>query len=1091
MAGKVNLTGKLAVFNEILKLEKYSKESFNKEAKDGIALVDTFIESGLYKNLSDRSLVIDWNNPYIETMIREFVELQLLPLYGQEIVEGVGSIFGKDFSTFDNSNVDYAGEQDAYVNAYNKLTEMLAANDFALKSVSDYLEFVKGTSSVRWSYFTAYEYAHIILDAFNELAGTGLANEGFKLVMNELVKSGIPAAEYLDVTVLSRAEQDEDYVTFISLAKAAVNFIYNDGSFERDGIDSSIENVDAALEIVDHIMALNILEGKYSDIVLAFMLEYDIDTVEVNLSYVDYEYEAQLAKEAIVEVIAALNECGITSAKELGATFKEFYSTLRTSMEQFLKDVKDMLSDIKVEHLIKVVEIADKSLLLDQILLPTYEKFVAKFVPEEYQSYLSIEGYENEDLANDMHLLAEGLRKAYDSEVYKVFTQNRVLNASEIALVQEAIVTLGQMNILEVKKADVISLIDKYISQLDLSNLDVNTIVVADEAQVVANMFPALHTLYVDTNRFYFSISMMGDEDITNAIISLYENALTSKFVRAALLSMVRDIVIPRVSSALGTTITDEQILDLLDDSVDALYALREMGVFSNNGIDLTNKALTDRVFAVITENIPLGKYDKYLTYIMNNIAEFGVLPVDYSVVVPTKVEVRTLIETVKQALAFYEDYASSLKAVDIKIVADAQFQQDLTDLINKALESQLVSQVFMNIVNGASRIVTKNYGKLEIGGTMTADEFVSVALPDLFDMISYAEQLGVFGGEINLKNVEAIINLAKLGVTSPVTKDFVNDLVPVALRKILNIDITKEELVAANIDFVTEVSYLEAFLRGIEDEFQAVDLSDPNSLLSTDFLKAIAVAGKELENSEFLELIIKQVLSKVVNKISKANNMFDFMLTALESDTYTNAQAMEDYSKLLNIFEISANVNIFETLDLSVLNAHIEGLLDNLFAMHAAKGHEASIMRNILDKCTFVDTSKVDLESITDWSEEVDDFTNALQVIEASGLLVPDADIAGKVATMTQTDIEAFLLAFNKSEILRPLIAETAYKAIINVTSALGFGEETVAPVIEAKYAWLHEQAKGLAPISDEARYETEIAKIAGYIADPLTLIL
>ena len=185
---------------------------------------------------------------------------------------------------------------------------MLAANGFALKSVSDYLGFVRGTSSVKWTYFTAYEYAHIILDAFNELAGTGLANEGFKLVMSKLVKSGIPAAEYLDVTVLSRAEQDEDYATFISLAKAAVNFIYNDGSFERRGIDSSIENVDAALEIVDHIMALNIFEGKYSDIVLAFMLEYNIDTVEVNLSYVDYEYEAQLVKEAIVEVIAALNE---------------------------------------------------------------------------------------------------------------------------------------------------------------------------------------------------------------------------------------------------------------------------------------------------------------------------------------------------------------------------------------------------------------------------------------------------------------------------------------------------------------------------------------------------------------------------------------------------------------------------------------------------------------------------------------------------------------------------------------------------------------------------------------------------------------
>lgn len=1095
VAGKVQLTGKLEVFNEILKLEKYNKESFVKEAKAGIELVNALIDSTLYENLLDRSLAIDWNNPYIETMIRQFVELQVLPLYGQEIIEGVGSILGKDLSTFNNSNVDYAGEQDAYVNAYNKVKEMLASDAFALKSVSDFLSFVRGNSSVKWTYFLSYEYAHIILDAFNELTGTGLANEGFKLVMSKLVKSGLPAAEYLDVTVLTRAEQDEDYARFIALAKSAIDFIYNDGSFERSGINSSLENVDAALEIVDHVMALNLFKGKYSDVVLAFMLEFNMDTVKVDLSYVDYAYEAELVKEAIVEVMAALNEYGITDAKQLYHTLKDFYNTLRTSKKQFLKDVRDMLLDVEVEHIVKVVEIADKSELLDQILLPVYNKFVAKFVPERYQSYLSLEGYTKEELSLDMHYLAEGVRKGYESEAYKVYSQNLVLTPSQIALAQEAIATLGQMNVLEVKKEQVISLIDRFISQLDLSNLDVNTIVVADEAQVIANMFPALHTLYHDTNRFHFSISMMGDEDITNAIISLYELSLTSDFIRAAIPSLFRNVVISKVSSMLGTSryndVTDEQILDLFDDGIDAVYALREMGVFSNNGIDLTDKSLTDRVFAVITENIYLGKYSKYLTKLMNNVAEFGVLPVDYSVVVPTKVEVRTLIELAKQAFAFYNTYASSLKAIDLKIVADAQFQQDLTDLINKSLESQLVSQVFMNLVNGASRIVTKNHGKLELGGSMTSDEFVNVALPDLFDMVSYAVDLGVLGGGINFKNIDALINLAKLGVNSPATKDFVNDIVPVALRKILKVNITKEELVNANIDYNTEISYLESFLRGIEDELQDINLSDANSLLNNNFLAAVAQEGKVLENSKFLELIIKPVLTKGVNKISKANNMFEFMLTALESEAYTSEQAMEDYSKLLNIIEISATVNIFESLDLSVLTANIEGLLDNLFGMHAAKGHEASIMRNILDKCTFIDTSRVELDKVLDWDEEIDDFVAAVNVIEASGLLVPGADIAGKIITMGQAEIESFLLAFNKSEILRPLIAETAYEAIIKVATALSFPEQMVKDVIAARYAWLAEQASGEVAIDTEANYALEIAKMAGYIANPLTLVL
>ena len=214
-------------------------------------------------------------------------------------------------------------------------------------------------------------------------------------------------------------------------------------------------------------------------------------------------------------------------------------------------------------------------------------------------------------------------------------------------------------------------------------------------------------------------------------------------------------------------------------------------------------------------------------------------------------------------------------------------------------------------------------------------------------------------------------------------------------------------------------------------------------------------------------------------------------MLKALESETYTSDQAMEDYSKLLNIIEISATVNIFETLDLSVLTANIEGLLDNLFSMHAAKGHEASIMRNILDKCSFIDTSHVELDKVQNWDEEIDDFVAAVNVIETSGLLVPGADIAGKIITMPQAEIESFLLAFNKSEILRPLIAETAYNAIVKVATGLGFGEQMVKDIIAARYPWLAEQASHEVALDSEANYASEIAKIAGYIADPLTLVL
>ena len=61
-------------------------------------------------------------------------------------------------------------------------------------------------------------------------------------------------------------------------------------------------------------------------------------------------------------------------------------------------------------------------------------------------------------------------------------------------------------------------------SSIDLSSLDVESIVVAEEAQVIAEMVPALHTLYHDTNKFKFSISMLGDQVITDAVIETNKN---------------------------------------------------------------------------------------------------------------------------------------------------------------------------------------------------------------------------------------------------------------------------------------------------------------------------------------------------------------------------------------------------------------------------------------------------------------------------------------------------------------------------------------------------------------------------------------
>ena len=124
-------------------------------------------------------------------------------------------------------------------------------------------------------------------------------------------------------------------------------------------------------------------------------------------------------------------------------------------------------------------------------------------------------------------------------------------------------------------------------------------------------------------------------------------------------------------------------------------------------------------------------------------------------------------------------------------------------------------------------------------------------------------------------------------------------------------------------------------------------------------------------------------------------------------------------------------------------------------------------------------------------WQEEINDLTSTLQVMKGAGLLSDGADFAAALVGMGEDGIITFLGSINKSEILRPIIAETAYNAI--VSSLAGFGGEYVENLvkgqIEDKYPWLHNQANPINPLDTEANYNIHIQFIAKLLDGNATL--
>lgn len=1043
---KVNLPTKLADLQPILALAKYDSNTFINDIKVVLDLGSILLESELYKSYKteNRNQPIDWASPYFDQLIRKAVELEFIGYYANEIVKVAGNLVKFDLSTFKIEKVDYKNEADYYVNVYHALTQLLTDSSFPYATAQQLVNLVKAPSSLNWRYFIQYVPAKYLVAAAEELNGTTLSAELARTGLTAIAaKKAFPGSKYFDPRHLNAAELTADYVTLMNIANAALDFIYNNGAFVRVGKDSSLENVAAAQMIINELANLNLFKGKYAEIISSAFANKNVDNTNVDLSLVDWNAEFGYLREMATEVLLAMNEYGITSFKELKPELQSFLNTFKASKKEFLKKVKNALVSIDVEHIVLFVEAFDKSLVADQVLIPLYNRFLINRLPANYRAYADLSGYTNADLAGDTHLAAEALRAIYNSEVYKVYTEKMTLSDSAIPYLQEAILAISNMKIVDMKKQDVVNLANEVTqSKYKLYQVNVSGVDVVADGAILAGLVPAIYDIYLYSNSFRFRIDMMGKTMLMENFISTYETLLTTDTIKAVLPWAVRTFAVPRVQSIVGTNrlndMNDARVMNIANDMVTALYAMLEIGVFGNAGIDLTKTAETDKMFAVLYNNFNLGKYRTYVEFLQARLPEYGVLPVDYSVL-NTKDEVTAFKELVKALKEFVNNYKSVIGARDIAAIASAAMQADITNLFNKALASKLISQVFMPVMSGSVRALTsssKVQNKLGIStfslfDGMTNDQFINVALPDLFQMVTYANSLGAFAKTgFKYKDTDTIMALVDLVVTSEVTKNACYDLFPAAIKKLLGITVTKQELLDKGVNFVDEAKLLDNFFNDIKSELNkpSVSIKDPDTLLTQSFLLALSDAGLEMKDSTVLAIVIKPLMKKLLTKISSSNNTFDFMLDELDKDTYTDAMALQDYVTLLEVIKQAALLNFFggAGLDYANLNPELPALVTALFALNAFNGNEAKVMDMMFSKISFIDATTIDYTGIN-WTTEKPALIN--MITELGDLCAtPGFNINSVTADMfkdatIQTAFVNFVDAISQSEIGRQIL--------------------------------------------------------------------
>ena len=833
-----------------------------------------------------------------------------------------------------------------------------------------------------------YENISIIANAVDHLALMSIAPYFLPTVvekgMENLPQQIANALSVIDPYSLTISELAHDTLIIAELLHCAVDTnIFTYLRFKSAELPSATP----INEMIQKVYEMYLLDGHYTETIISILDAGKVNTSKIDLSKVDYDNEISLLQAIITEIMAMVNEYGIKRYEDVKPEL-EAYKTLLESHdnEALARRIRDALNRINLEHLVNIVEILDESTLIDQLVIPMYNLVYDKAMPERFKQYLDITGYETSDVENDMHLFASGLRSLYESGIHKEILNNVHVGDECVPHLQDAVRYFAQLRILDMKKQDLVCLVGELSSE-DLSDLDISSVDLTYDAEIIINVIDEIYKAYSGTNRGQMYFSMFGDTETMTAIIDVYAALLDTKLMRIVL-PFVAHKVIPNVPAFDATF--KNQILGLCDDSVDALYALLAMGAFSNNGIDFTDKALTDRVFNVIYRNFTLGEYQKYFDRFVANAYVYGVIPLNHATL-SNEHEINAIRSIENAIKSFSDNYSSKLKSIDASLFKDAKFEDDVINLFKTLLQSDFISQIFMSVMNGTSQVLTEGCGKIAFFEGMTNDEFVDVALPEVFDIIGYALELrNPSNDEIDYKNTQAISKLVHAIVDSTVIGPHIDELLVAILKSGLQINISKQELTDANIDYAQEANYLDGFLSKIDAQLQVVDLKDKDAVLSNAFLKDASQAARELVDSKVLKIIIKPLMRKVIDQVGTTNDMFNFMTKALNDASYTSDDAMEDYVKVLNIIDEAVEINFFGTIDYANISGHISILLDNLFSMNAVKGSEEEVMRTILDKLTFVDTKDIDLSKVTDWDEEFDSFT---KMIESLAVVLADDD--------------------------------------------------------------------------------------------------
>lgn len=915
---------------------------------------DIVINADVYNNMLDivsNLNIVNKKYSHVAALIANYI----LKTAGAEV----------EVTEADFANASFAADVMQLKEVVTALDSICEANDIDVVYYA--IKFIEDKSYNNADFFTIAT-GEALESIINNAISVSFVNE----ILAELFDSFVGKVSQIDLSYLVGELSDEELAADVAdIASLIVPAI------EHEMIQSVLNylvkeyvideaRIDAIANIFDVVLSLNIVRENPAELFNVILNKLEVETIDVELDNINWDAEEAILVGIIKEVANGLLVYNLTSLNDVYSYIKDMVNGI--NVDKIISELKSIARTDVVEHCVNVVELIDQSDLFDELFKPLYNKFVFDKVSDFLGDAADLTEYAKSDLSDDVHSMAVIARSILNIKQIPGSIKETYNYEECVANLETIVLELFSLNYLEVKKFALVELAEK-VSNLDLSVIDLGNVNFENEGALYASLVRDLVAIYDETDRFELQIAHLGVTELMAKAISIYQTILQSDLVKElaywAYVNYGRDAIanIPTIGEY---EFTKADIMSLATDFGIALDALLDMGLFSNDGIDFTNRDNTDRLFIILENNFELTEeMAKNINNAKENMYEIGIVPLTYA-----GISNASEIEAYKHAIELIKSFAE--KYADIKDnlnkVTSVEFQEELQDCVSAIFESSILDQILLPIASGVVKVVTRDVVKLTVLDGITGSEFANVVLPEFYGMIDHAKELVLADFTPVINDAEPMIKLLDAIKDSTFFAGHTEEIFKFALYY-AGIDVRGIDF--SEVVWEDEVEALKLALTLVDPQLENIDIKDTNTFLTSDSLLALSQAATCFEESKLLPLVARKFAEFAFEKV--VGNKYPEYIDRLYDVDYTNEALMNDYARLDEVLAILATTGLFETgVDLNQLDPYVE-LLEIFFELEYSKGMEETIIKDVLDRVEEFDKYEIDYSKVTDWEAEDD----------------------------------------------------------------------------------------------------------------------